>query len=130
MTIALGGLTTGSALHGSFKASPWNNSRTNQTFFGLDGQYILTGGRHERKLTTWVQPYGYATHALLQAAVGAFNEYINAYGTMTWIVGADSGSYTNVIFDGLDMDEQPFLDASGVNGWAVMCSINFTQVKS
>lgn len=130
MTITLGSLTTGSALHGTFKPTPWSFARTNQTFFGLDGAYILTGGRHTRELTTWVLPYGYSSHANLQAAIASVNESINTYGTMTWIVGADSGSYTNCIFNGLELDENPWYDAAGINGYQALCTIKFTQVKT
>lgn len=130
MTIALGSMTTGSALHGSFRPTAWDVSRSMQTFFGLDGAYYLTGGRHERKLSAWCQPYGYSSHANLQAAISAINEYVNTFGTMTWIVGADSGSYTNTIFEGFEPEEDPWYDAAGINGWQVRGTMKFTQVKT
>jgi len=130
MTIVLGPLTTGAMLHGTIKPTPWDFSRSTQRFFGVDGAYILTGGRHTRELTAWLQPFGYASHYALQAAIADVNSYINLYGTMIWSVGSDTGYYQTTVFNGLEVDEDPWLDASGINGWIAMCTLKFTQVKS
>ena len=130
MTITLGSMSTGSALHGSIKAGAWDYARSIQTFFGLQGEYHLIGQQHGRELTAWCIPSGYAGHEELHNAIEALNAYIGIYGTLVWDVGSDEKSFTNVVFNGFEPDEDPWLDGSGINGWQVRGTLRFRQVKS
>lgn len=131
MTISYStGLSTGSALHGSMNVAAWEYSRTVQSFFGLTGEVQLQGRMHGREMTAWTLPFGYSTHALLMSAIETVNSNIGQFGTLTWAVGADSKTFTNTVFNGLDLQEDPWLDGSGVNGWQVLCTLKFRQIKS
>lgn len=130
MTITCGTLNTGSELHGTIKPTAWSFSRSIQTYFGVTGAYRIHGRLHERELTCWLHPTGYATHALLQAAIESVNGAIGTSGTMTWTVGADSKTFTLCTFEGLELDEDPWLDGSGVNGWQAKGTLRFRQIKS
>ena len=129
MSIVLGSLNTGAALHGSIKPSAWQFSRSTQTFFGVTGEYHLQGRLHGRDLTAWLWPSGYASHEALQTAIETFNSYIGAFGTMTCTIGT-AKTFTNCIFDGFEPDEDPWYDGSGVNGWQVKGTLKFRQIKS
>lgn len=129
MSIVLGGLDTGSALHGSIKSGVWQFSRSTQTFFGVTGEYHLQGRLHGRDLTAWCWPSGYASHELLQTAIEAINAFIGTYGTMTCTIGT-AKTFANCIFDGFEIEEDPWYDGSGVNGWQVKGTLKFRQIKT
>lgn len=130
MTISLGAMSSGTALHGSINATPWEYSRSVQKFFGVTGEQHLQGSLHGRDLSAWVLPYGYTTHALLQDAIEAINEYIGLSGSMTWVVNADTKTFTNCVFNGFEVSEDPWVDGAGVNGWQVRGMFKFRQIKS
>lgn len=130
MSITLGSLDTGSALHGAIRPSVWNQSRSVQQFFGLQGEYYLLGEKHGRDLSTWCIPSGYASHEALHDAIETINDLIGVNGTMTWTSGSDIKTFANTIFDGFETEEEPWLDGSGVNGWQVRGILKFRQVKS
>lgn len=129
MTITCGTFTSGSELHGSIKVTPWDFSRNVQSFFGLTGEFHLHGRLHGRDLSAWILPRGYATHALLHTAIESVNGAIGTTGTLTWSVGGDSKMFANCVFNGLDLDEDPWYDGSGVNGWQVLGQLRFRQIK-
>lgn len=128
MSIVLGSVDTGAALHGSINPTPWEYARTVQTFFGVVGEYHLHGRARGRDLAAWVMPTGYASHANLQTDIDALNSLVGAFGSMTWTAGADSKTFTNCIFQGFSVDEDPWYDGSGVNGWQVRGTIRFRQI--
>ena len=128
MSIVLGSVNTGTARHGTIRSTPYNQSRAVQTFFGLVGELHLNGRAHGRDLSAWVLFYGYATDALLQTDIAVMNALIGTSGTMTWTFGALTTTYQNCDFDGFDLEEDPWLDGSGVNGWQVMGRIKFRQI--
>ena len=128
MSIVLGSVNTGTMLHGTIKATPFNQSRTVQTFFGLRGELHLQGRPHGRDLSAWLLPYGYSTDALLQTDIANMNALIGESGTLTWTFGALTTTYLNCIFLGFEMDEDPWLDGSGVNGWQVMGHMQFRHI--
>ena len=130
MTIVLGSLSSGAALHGTINATPWDYSRTTQKWFGVIGEYTLIGSAHGRELSAWCQPSGYASEAALQIAVQAINDFVNTNGTMTCTIGGVTKTYPNTIFNGFEMDEDPWIDASGINGWIVLGKLKFRQVAS
>lgn len=129
MSIVLGSLNTGSALHGPIKPSAWQFTRSVQTFFGVTGEFHLQGRMHGRDLTAWCWPSGYASHAAIQDAIESINSYIGTSGTMTCTIGTDK-TYANTVFDGFELEEDPWYDGSGVNGWQVRGTLKFRQVKS
>jgi len=128
MSIVLGSVNTGTALHGTIKSTPFSQSRAVQTFFGLTGELHLHGRAHGRDLSAWVMPYGYASDALLQADIATMNELIGEFGTMTWTFNAATTTYLNCVFDGFELEEDPWLDGSGTNGWQVMGRIKFRHI--
>lgn len=130
MSIVLGSLNTGSMLHGSIKAGAWEYGRSVQKWFGLEGEYHLLGQSHGRNLEAWVQLSGFASESALQSGFYAVNEFINSYGSLVVTIGGVTATYTNTVFNGAEMEEEPWLDASGINGWIVMTSYKFRQVKS
>lgn len=130
MSIVLGSMTTGAALHGSIKPGAWAYSRVTQTFFGVVGEQNLIGEKHSRDLTAWVLPSGYATHLLLHDGIETVNGYIGTSGSMVCTIGADIKTFTNCIFEGFETEEDPWLDGSGVNGWMVRGIMKFRQIKS
>ena len=130
MTISLGSMSTGSAMHGSIKAGVWEYQKATQSFFGLTGEYIMLGRFRGRDITTWLWPSGYASLDALQTAIDTLNNDIGVSGTMTWTFGAATTTYTQCLFEGFDIEEEPWLDASGVNGWQVKGTIKFRQVKA
>ena len=128
MTITLGTMTTGTELHGTIKATPWQYSRNVQTFFGVTGEFHLQGRLHGRDLTAWILPKGYASHAALHTAIESVNATIGESGTMTWTDGVVA-TFANCVFNGLDLEEDPWLDGSGVNGWQALGILRFRQIK-
>ena len=133
MTITLGTMTTGTALHGSIKSTPWDFSQTVQTWFGVTGAAILQGRLHIRQLEAWVWPRGYANHTALQTDISVMNALVGEYGSLVWTNpadGADITTYTKCVFDGFELDEAPWQDGSGVNGWQVLGTMKFRQIKS
>ena len=130
MTISMtAGFTTGTLLHGTIKASPWEYSRAVQTFFAVTGEYHLQGRSHGRNLEAWLQLSQYATHALLNTGIETINAFISDYNSLTWAVGADTKTFTNVVFDGFEPSEDPWNDGSGVNGWICQGTLKFRQIK-
>lgn len=126
MTITFGTLNTGSLLHGSIKAGPYDYARTTQRWFGVTGELNLLGKLHSRELSCWLILGGYSSHANLHAAVVTLSDYANQSGTLD----VDGLQFLNVVFNGFTPDEDPWLDASGVNGWQVKGTLSFRQVKS
>jgi hypothetical protein len=131
MTISIGSTSlTGTNPHGTIEAAQWDYARVTQPFFGLTGEYILTGGLRGRQLKAWLLLHKYTSHKQIQDQLEVINALINTSGTLTYVVGTDSKTYTNTIFDGFSVDEPPWLDASGVNGWQVLGTLNMRQIKS
>lgn len=129
MSIVLGAVDTGTSLHGSIKVSSWDYSRTVQTFFGVTGEFHLQGRLHGRDLAAWYLPSGYATHALLHDAIETMNALSGTSGSMVWTSGVDVKTFTNCVFNGFELDEDPWYDGSGVNGWLVQGQLRFRQIK-
>ena len=119
-------IDTGSNLHGSIKAGPYDYARVTQRWFGTTGEMILTGGLSGRELTCWLWLTGYGTHDLLHADMVLLGDAANKSGTLD-VNGVD---FLNVIFDGFTPEEDPWYDGSGVNGWQVKGIMKFRQVKS
>ena len=128
MTITMASLSTGSALHGSLKAGQWERSVAVQRFFGLFGEYHLQGRPHGRDLTTWCQPYGYANRSDLQDAIDLINTHQGDSGSVFVEIGNDQTAYDNCVFEGFEIDEEPWLDGSGINGWQVMGTLRWRQI--
>lgn len=129
MTITMGTLSTGYALHGSLKAGAWERSESVQTFFAVIGEYRMQGALHGRDLSTWCEPSGYANRALLQAAIDAVNSYQGDSGTVICTIDSVSTTFANCVFQGFELEEEPWYDASGVNGWIVRGSLRWRQIK-
>lgn len=126
MTITLGSIDTGTHPHGSINAGSYDASRVTQRWFGVNGEMTLTGKLHGRDLSCWLILTGYASHALLHAGLATLNGYINTSGTLT----VNSLEFLNVIFLGFEPEEDPWEDASGVNGWQVKGVMRFRQAVS
>lgn len=129
MSIVLGALDTGAALHGSIRATSWDYTRNVQSFFGVTGEFHLQGRLHGRDLVAWCLATGFSTHALLHDAIETINALSGTSGTMTWTSAADIKTFTNCVFNGFDLDEDPWFDGSGVNGWQVLGQLRFRQIK-
>jgi hypothetical protein len=130
MSLTLGTLDTGAALHGTIKPSAWSFARSVQTFFGATGAIYLQGKLHDRELSCWCWPSAYNTHEDLQDAIETINSKIGESGTLTWTSGSDVKTFTNCVFDGFEPEEDPWLDGSGINGWQVKGTLKFRQIKS
>jgi hypothetical protein len=130
MTITLGSVDTGTHLHGSIKADPYNFDSVVQPFFGVQGEYHLLGKLHGRELSCWLLLYGFADHNAVQAGVTALNDLILENGQLRVTVGSNVTTGENVVFHGFVPEEDPWLDGSGVNGWQVLGTMKFRQVKS
>lgn len=129
MSIVLGAVDTLTHLHGTIKPSAWDYSRNVQSFFGVTGEFHLKGRLHGRDLSAWLLPRGYASHDLLQFGIETLNGLSGTSGTMTWTSGADIHAFTNCVFNGFEFDEDPWYDGSGVNGWQVLGTLRFRQIK-
>lgn len=129
MTITQGAWNTGAHLHGSMKPTQWDYSRTSHQFFGVTGELHLQGRLHGRELTAWLLFSGFADHASLQTAVDSMASLAGTHASVVWADGADSKTFTNCTFNGFEPDEEPWLDASGVNGWQVLGHLKFRQIK-
>lgn len=116
-------------MHGSMRVGPWERSVSSQRFFGLVGEYRIQGGFHARELSTWVHPQGYATRSDLEAGMDSVNYYIGLTGTMSITIDGNTTSFLNCEFEGVEMEEEPWLDGSGVNGWQVRCQMKFRQIQ-
>lgn len=128
MSITFGALSTGSHLHGSINAGPWEYAKSVQSFFGVTGEIHLNGGLRGRELTCWLLLSGYSTHALLHAGILTLQGYTSQAGSVVWTVGADTITYANCVFEGFTPEEPPWLDGSGVNGWTVLGNLKFRQI--
>lgn len=127
MTITMTTLTTGTNLHGTMQVGPWEYARATQSFFGTVGEYYLFGGARSREISAWLQFTGYASHALLQAALATLQSNIAKTGTVTLTIGADSTTFTNSTFEGFTPEEDPWLDGSGINGWNLRGRLKWRQ---
>jgi Na+/phosphate symporter len=129
MSIVCGAVTTGAMLHGTINTTPWEMSRSVYRFFAVTGERHIFGRFAGRNLTAMFHPSGYATHTLLQTFISDLNALIGTYDSVVWTVGADITTYTFCIFEGFELDEDPWYDASGVNGWQVLGKLKFRQIK-
>ncbi len=128
MSLVLGSFNTASMLHGSIHATPYEMSRSVSTFFGVTGEYHLLGKLKGRTLTAMLHPSGYASQDALQVDIASMNELIGETGSLVSTVGADVVTYLNCIFEGFEMDEDPWKDGSGTNGWQVSGKVRFRQI--
>jgi len=126
MTITLGDIDTGTHLHGSIKAGPYDYARVTQRWFGVNGEYTLAGGISGRELSCWLILTGYSSHAELHAGLANLQGLANTSGTMD----VDGLEFLNVIFNGFEPEEDPWYDGSGVNGWQVKGMMKFRQAVS
>ena len=129
MSIVFGALDTGTLLHGTIKPTAWEYTRTVQSFFGVTGEYHLQGRLHGRDQTAWLMLSGYASHVLLHDAIEMMNALSGTSGSVVWTSGADIKTFDNSVFNGFELDEDPWLDASGVNSWMVQGTLKFRQIK-
>ena len=125
-----GNSLTGTNPHGSLTAEPWDAARVIQPYFGLTGETVLTGGLRGRPLSAWLLLTGFSTHELLHDQIELVNSYILTSGILLWTVGADSRPFANSEFYGLTLDEDPWEDGAGVNGWNVLGRLHFRQIKT
>jgi len=129
MTIAMSVMTTGSNLHGTINPTPWELMESVQRFFGLTGEYHLIGRLSGRNLSAWMQFRGYNSQNALLSAVTTLNNQIGEAGTVTYTVGTDVSTFAGCIFMGFEPEEDPWVDASGVNGWQIKGRLKWRQVK-
>jgi hypothetical protein len=127
MTISMTSMTTGSNLHGTMQVGPWDYARAIQSYFGTIGEYHLLGGGRGRELSAWMQFTGYASHSGLLSALTTLQGNTGEAGTVTITIGADSGTFTNCTFDGFTPEEDPWVDASGQNGWNLRGRLKWRQ---
>lgn len=130
MTITFSTLNTGSHPHGPIVAGPWDVQRQQQQFFGLEGEVHLVGRATGRSLTNWITLTGYASHSALHTGIETLSAFIGVNATLTMTIGADSDTYTTTTLMGFSMDEEPFYDGSGVNGWQTTLRLQWRQIKS
>ena len=130
MTISMTTMTTGSNLHGPMKPGTVDFARSVQSFFGVVGEYHLMGKLRGRELTAWMQLTGYASHNAIQGALETIATWIGESGTTTWVVGADSKTFANTIFEGFTAEEEPWLDGSGNFGWNCRGELRWRQIAT
>ena len=124
-------INTGTHPHGSVKVGRWDQARVTQRWFGTVGEVTFVGGKSVRELTCWMILTGYASHVALLTGMEVLNEEIGTSGTLTVTISGESDTtFSNVIFNGFEPEEDPWKDGSGVNGWQVKGTLNFRQVKS
>lgn len=123
MTITLGDIDTGTHPHGSIKAGPYDYARATQRWFGVSGEYTMTGQLSGRDLSCWLLLTGYNSHGELHAGLANLQGLANTSGTLD----VDGLEFLNVIFNGFELEEDPWLDGSGVNGWQVKGTMKFRQ---
>lgn len=126
MTITLGTIDTGTHPHGSIKAGPYDYARATQKWFGTNGEYTMTGGISGRELSCWLLLTGYNSHGDLHAGLANLQGLANTSGTLD----VDGLEFLNVIFNGFELEEDPWLDGSGVHGWQVKGMMKFRQAVS
>lgn len=118
-------------IHGIPQVGPWEVGKAIKRFFGVAGEYQLTGSAHSRSIVIPVHYTGLASLQALLADVTAVSEYQETIGTFTVdLGGGDSSSFDLCKFLGLELDEDPWKDGSGVNGWQVRGKLSFRQVRS
>lgn len=130
MSVSLGVTQLGGSVHGTIKPGPWEYARSVQSFFGVVGEVHLQGRLRGRDLTCWLLLENYSSHANLQAAIETINGLISTSGTVTWVFNGDSDTYADCVFNGFVPDEDPWLDASGVNDWCCKGQLTFRQIKT
>lgn len=124
MTISLAGFSYNSPLHGAIKDEPYEQTIAPQRFFGLQGAYVLIGEPTVRNLNLEATYAGYATEALLRAAVADLTEHQGDSGEL--IVNAIS--WPNSVFVGFTPSEAPFRD--GITGlWVQRGQLRWLQSK-
>lgn len=106
MSISLASYSYGTPLHGAIKDAPYAHTIEPQTFFGLAGAYILIGQPTHRPLTLEATYAGYATEALLRAAVADLTEHQGDAGDLT----VNSIVWPNCVFMSFEPAEPPFFD--------------------
>jgi hypothetical protein len=119
-------IDTGTHPHGSVRPTSYDASRVRQQWFGVNGEITLTGGLSGRNLSCWIILKGFASHGLLHAAIANLDGLINTAGTLD----VDGLEFLYVLFEGFEPDEDPWYDASGVNGWQVKGMLKFRQSVS
>lgn len=130
MTITFGTLDTGSHPHGAITAGPWDVAIARQRWWGVVGEYHLTGGLSSRTLTTWITLIGYASHSALQAGIDTLMNYLTENGSLVVVINANTTTYTNCTFEACTPQDSPFLDGSGVHGWQQTFQLQWRQIKS
>jgi len=128
MSLVCGAVNTGSMLHGTVRSTPYEMSRSVATFFGVTGEYHLHGRLKGRNLTAMLHPSGYASQNALQVDIAVLNSLIGTFDDLVSTVGTDVSTYLNCIFEGFELDEDPWYDGSGVNGWQVVGQLKFRQI--
>lgn len=132
MTISINGTEfTSTSLHGVPTVPPWEFADKTQQFFGVVGEYHLTGKASGRWITIPFELTGLASHYLLQQEVATLASLIGTNGDLIIdLGGGDSTTYTQCRFDGWSPDEPPWKDGSGVNDWQQRGVLKFRQVAS
>ena len=127
MTVSLAS-TFGSYLHGTPIVPPWEFAVNRQVYYGTLGELSMYSKVHGRNITIPFHLHGFATHVLLQTEIASITSRMGETGTLTVdLGGGDSSTYPYCTFEGMDQEENPWLDASGTNGWQVRGTLKFRQ---
>lgn len=128
MTLTFGSLSLASEIHGTARVPPWTFQRVTQTFFGVPGEVQLLGAAESREILIPYTMTGHATHLNLQAGIAQFALALGLTGTLEIDLGGiDVSSFPDCTFDGFTPSEDPWYDASGVNGWQCAGTLKFRQ---
>lgn len=116
---------------------PWVNEPMRSHVYGVRGSLELTDERHGRPFRILCTLTGYATWALLEAALLTLEGYVPAKAdkTLVVVVGASTLTYYHCTFDGVERLPNPanglntaYYDGSGVNGWRHEIALHFWQL--
>lgn len=130
MTVILGAVNTGQHLHGALQTATADHAFTTQAWHGVNGELALWGGWRGSNLNCWLLLSGYADHTAVQTAIEAIDSLKGENGQLQVTIGGVTDSKNNVTFRGFEpIDDAPWQDGSGVNGWQILGMMRFRWSK-
>lgn len=125
MSLSHDGFAFLSALHTRVEPeTPYDIDIGVRQFAGVQGELHLVDETKGRNLFSLLTASGYATPALLEAALQTIHAKA---GKLTGTLTADGTTYVKCTFIGIEPIEPAFQDGSGANGWVQRVRLRWRQ---
>ena len=128
MSVTHASVDYGIPIHGTPQIEQWDAPLVVHRWFNVVGEATFAGRNHGRRIKLPCHLSGYASLTAILTGINNIQNVRGLAGELTIdLGGGDAPTFSNCVFESLELSEEPWLDASGVNGWQCDATLTWRQ---